>query len=51
MQHGEMWVAELDNFGKLHRLYDPAIRQFANDVLSLRAAGKPYKDWRTFIRP
>ena len=44
------WREESDNFGKLHRLYDPALQQFEEDVLSLRAAGKTYKDWRKFIK-
>lgn len=44
------WREETDNFGKLHRLYDKALQQFEEDVLSLRAAGKSYRDWRRFIR-
>lgn len=44
------WVKDADNFGKLDRLYDPAIQQFRDEVLGLKAAGKSLADWRNFIK-
>lgn len=44
------WVAESENFGKLERLHDGAISDFAGDVADLVAAGKTLRQWRRFIK-
>jgi hypothetical protein len=43
------WQAEAQNFGKLDRLRDPDLQQFKTDTLSLKAAGKTYAEWRSFV--
>jgi hypothetical protein len=43
------WRKDADNYGKLHRLYDPAIVAFENSTLSLSVAGKTLSEWRVFI--
>lgn len=48
-QDGE-WRAESENFGKIHRIYDPGVQQFEAAVKAILAAGKPLKDWHTFIK-
>lgn len=49
IKRGGRWEKDADNYGKLDRLYDPELTRWRDDVLSLRAANKTLKDWRTFI--
>jgi len=43
------WAKDADNYGKLDRLYDDRLKEFKDDVFSLRAAGKTLKDWHRFF--
>ena len=43
------WRKNSDNFGKLERIPNLALRQFRDSTLDLVAAGKSLRDWRAFI--
>ena len=43
------WRKNAENFGKLDRIPNDDLRAFRDATLTLRAAGKPFSLWRTFI--
>lgn len=45
------WRKNSDNFGKLDRIPNDAVRAFRNTALELAVAGKKLSEWRRFIAP
>ena len=45
------WRKNSDNFGKLDRIPNTDLRAFRDTTLTVRAAGKPLKEWRGFFAP
>lgn len=50
MLDGGRWAKDSDNYGKLERFHDASLRAFRDDVWSLSVAGKPLKEWQSFIK-